>query len=164
MQCAPMSSCNATALTKKWGQKLLDKLPEGDTTRFLEFFKEHPTNAGVVEHACRALSILTINTNNKVAIAKERGITRILEAFKKHPTHAGVVKWACRALFCLAANNAANKATIAKEGGITRLLEALQQHPTHANVQENACLALDELADNAANTVAMAKVGIKQLP
>merc|ERR1719488_45267 len=115
---------------------------EGGVPLILQAMKDYATHAGVQENACRALTNLAVNADNKILIAKEGGVPLILQAMKDYTTHAGVQEYACRSLWNLASNNADNQILIAKEGGVPLILQAMKEHATHAGVQEYGCRAL----------------------
>ena len=110
-------------------------------------------NAGVQEHACRALRNLAANDQNKIKIAKEGGIEAILNAMKHD--HAGVQENACGALLNVCWNteshwkiaikhNAKELLIKAKENG----KEALEKLKKFIDAVDNTkTIAVDELIE-----------------
>jgi len=104
----------------------------------------HPTSVAVQEYGCRALLSLSVNDENKVAIAKVRGIQAVVRGMARHQASAAVQDSGCSVLSNLGLNGD-NKVKIAQAGGIQAVIRATEAHPTSAAVQERAVKALIHL-------------------
>ena len=98
----------------------------------------------IAMEACKVLSNLAVNDNNKIRISIEREINLIISAMKNHITLADVQKEAIKVLYNLSFLDE-NIITISREYGICVIIGVMKYHTDHANVQKEACRIICKL-------------------
>ena len=132
--------------------KLIERFPdikiaitsEGGIQAIVDAMKEHAAHAGVQKEACKVLSNLAVNDNNKIRISIERGINLIISAMKNHITLADVHKEAIKALYDFSLLDE-NITTISRDYGIHVIIGVMKYHSDHADVQKEACRIMCKL-------------------
>ena len=130
------------------GELRLLLFKHGGIRRILSEVDRHPSDHGVQEAGCAALSALAVSCDVAAEIQSAGGSKKIIAAMERNKMHAGVQFAGCKALRNLAVSSSNRQQIASNIWCLKSVLDAMKLHPLNERVLEQACIALANLTAN----------------